>query len=118
MFTNYTWRQILGHIPLLPKNLKGHYLVFTYPHNAMHYVTIIDSIIYTASGQNPNQFSEIPQRIFEAIYNELERHKTLPNKQCPQVMQLKFADVILAILAQLPEARYDKNTGILIYTEK
>lgn len=117
MFTNYTWRQILRHIPLLPKNLKGYYMVFTYPQNTMYYVKIIDDIIYTASAQNPDQFSEIPQRLFEAIYNELERHKTLPNKLCPQVMQLKFADVILAILSQLPETHYDKNTGILSYTE-
>ena len=117
MFTNYTWRQILQHIPLLPKNLKGHYLVFTHPHNKMHYLKIIDGIVNVAASQNGDQFSELPQRIFEVIYNELERHKTLPNKLCPQVIQFKFADVILAILAQLPEAQYDKNTGILTYTE-
>jgi len=115
MFSNYTWKQILEHIKYLPSNPSGDKFIITHPNNEVHYIRVRHELIYTATKQDPKNFVEIPQRIFEAIYNELQRLKRLPNKKSPNLSKIQNVEVILAILALLPETEYDKKKGSLTY---
>ena len=118
MFSNYVWKQIIQHIQYLSKNSKGDHLIFTQPKNELHYMRIRQNNIYVAKREKPDAFVEIPQTTFETIYNELVYLKKLPNKKSPNLMQLKFSEVVLAVLAQLPNTQYDKESGTISYIRK
>ena len=115
MFTNYTWRQILQHIRYLPSNSSGDHLIFIPPKNLLNYVRISREQIFVATKEEPDNFVEIPPKYFEAVYNELVYLKKLPHKNCPNIMNIKFAGIVIAILGQLPEVYFDKKKGTLTY---
>lgn len=115
MFTNYTWKQILKHIKYLPSNSSGAQIIITHPNSNMYYISVKHEMIYVSTRDNPKDLTEIPQRIFEAIYNELQHRKRLPNKKSPNISNISNAEVVLAILGQLPETQYDKMNGTLLY---